>query len=198
MSSCFRNSVTVMLTVLVFSIIIRPGLAAPSSTTSMEFIRTSCAATSYPTLCYTSLSIHANAIQKNPKILAYTALSVTLSTAKNISSSILRLSNTPGLKPREVGAMKDCVEEMAESVRQIQRSLGEMDSFQEPEFRMMISDVQTWVSAALTYEDTCSDGFSGKVMNGNVKTAVRETILKIAHLTSNALGLINIYASLHG
>ncbi|CAM8980500.1 unnamed protein product [Rhodiola kirilowii] len=198
MDSCFRNSVTHLFIVLLLPVISIPCLAAPGSATSTEFIRTSCAATSYPALCYTSLSIHANAIQKNPKILAHTALSVSLFTAKKTSSSILSLSNTPGLKPREVGAMKDCIEEMAESVEQMQKSLSEMDSFREAEFQMMISDVQTWVSAALTYEDTCTDGFSGKVMNGKVKTAVRGNILKIVHLTSNALALINNYALVHG
>jgi pectinesterase inhibitor-like protein len=59
----------------------------------------------------------------------------------------------------------------------------------------MIDDVQTWVSAALTDESTCSDGFAGNAMNGNLKTAVRGRIVNIAQLTSNALALINNYAS---
>uniref|UniRef100_A0A7N1A418 Pectinesterase inhibitor domain-containing protein n=1 Tax=Kalanchoe fedtschenkoi TaxID=63787 RepID=A0A7N1A418_KALFE len=198
MGSFFRDSVTCSLIVMLFIFITRPCLAAPRGGTDTEFIRTSCAATSYPTLCYTSLSAHANVIQKNPKLLAHTALAVALSTAKTMSSSMLRLSNTPGLKHREVGAMKDCVEEMADSVEQIQKSLREMDSFRGAGFRMMISDVQTWVSAALTYEDTCTEGFSSKVMNGRVKTMVRGNILKIVQLTSNALALINHYAAVHG
>ena len=35
-------------------------------------------------------------------------------------------------------------------------------------------------------------------MNGNVKTLVRGRIVNVAQLTSNALALINRYASLHG
>ncbi|KAL3647454.1 hypothetical protein CASFOL_008422 [Castilleja foliolosa] len=65
-------------------------------------------------------------------------------------------------------------------------------------FEMTMSDVQTWVSAALTDEETCMDGFAGKFMNGAAKTAVRGRILNVAHMTSNALALINCYVSLHG
>uniref|UniRef100_A0A7N0U5U6 Pectinesterase inhibitor domain-containing protein n=1 Tax=Kalanchoe fedtschenkoi TaxID=63787 RepID=A0A7N0U5U6_KALFE len=187
-----------LLVVLLLPIITKPCLGSPSSAmTSTEFIKMSCAATSYPTLCYTSLSTYASAIQKSPKILARTALSVALSKAKTTSSLMVQLSNTPGLNQREIGAMQDCVEEMGDSVEELQRSLSEMSSFREADFRMMISDVQTWVSAALTDEDTCTEGFS-EMMNGDVERAVRENISKIVHLTSNALALINSYASVHG
>ncbi|CAI0547280.1 unnamed protein product [Linum tenue] len=65
-------------------------------------------------------------------------------------------------------------------------------------FGMMISDVQTWVSAALTDESTCTDGFAGKAMAaGEMRTVVGGKIETIAHLTSNALALINAYATLH-
>ncbi len=61
----------------------------------------------------------------------------------------------------------------------------------------MMNDIQTWVSAALTDEDTCTDGFAENAMNGNVKTTVRARVVNMAHMTSNALALINSYASFH-
>ncbi|KAF8044273.1 hypothetical protein BT93_A2307 [Corymbia citriodora subsp. variegata] len=66
------------------------------------------------------------------------------------------------------------------------------------DFEVMIGDVQTWVSAALTDEDTCSDGFAGKEMDGKVKTVVRARIVTLSHLTSNALASIIACASLCG
>ena len=62
---------------------------------------------------------------------------------------------------------------------------------------LVMSDVQTWVSAALTDETTCSEGFQGKAVEGGVKAAVRRRIVNIAQLTSNALSLINRIAELH-
>ncbi|KAH6755691.1 Plant invertase/pectin methylesterase inhibitor superfamily protein [Perilla frutescens var. hirtella] len=166
--------------------------------TSTEFIKTSCSATTYPTLCYSSLSSHASAIKQNPKLLASAALTVSLKTAVSTSADMVKLSHTAGMMPREVSAMQDCVEELSDTVDQLRNSMAEMKQLKGgSNFALLINDVQTWVSAALTDEDTCMDGFDGKFMNGGVKTAVRGNILNVAHLTSNALALINNYASLH-
>ncbi|CAI9762359.1 unnamed protein product [Fraxinus pennsylvanica] len=165
--------------------------------TNTEFIRTSCRATTYPKLCYTSLLTHATAVRQDPKLLAHTALSVTLDSTRSTSTMMGKLSHTRGMTRREVGAMKDCVEELRDSVDQLSRSIAEMNEIKRSNFWMIMSDVQTWVSAALTNEDTCMEGFAGKVMNGNVKTTVRKRIVIVAHLTSNALALINSYAALH-
>ncbi|KAK3224837.1 hypothetical protein Dsin_004699 [Dipteronia sinensis] len=59
---------------------------------------------------------------------------------------------------------------------------------------VQVSDVQTWVNAALEDEDTCLVAFSGKALNGKVKSRVQRRIKKLAHLTSNALALINSYS----
>ena len=94
--------------------------------------------------------------------------------------------------------MKDCVEELSESVDELRSSIGEMSRLKgRGDFKLMINDIQTWVSAALTDENTCSDGFQGKATNGNLKTIVRGRIVNVAQLTSNALALINRYALIH-
>ncbi|KAI9161964.1 hypothetical protein LWI28_022425 [Acer negundo] len=165
-----------------------------ASKTSTDFIKTSCSSTAYPTLCFASLASRATLIQTSPKLLAHAALNVTLSTAKSTSVVMLHLSKNPGTKPKEAEAMQDCLEELSDSVDELRRSIAEMGQIKSSNFQLTMSDIQTWVSAALTDDTTCSDGFNRKTKNGKV---VRERILKIAHLTSNALALINSYASLH-
>ncbi|GAV64870.1 PMEI domain-containing protein [Cephalotus follicularis] len=162
-----------------------------STQTSTEFIKKSCSSTSYPMLCFSTLSRHANLIQNSPKILAHTALNVTLFTAKSVSNMMITMSHRHGMKPREMGAMKDCVEELSASTDALRRSLDEFSRIGSADWRLTMSDIQTWVSAALTDDMTCTDGFEGKEMNGNVKDVVGGQILKVAHLTSNALALIN-------
>lgn len=164
---------------------------------STEFIRTACGTTTYPQLCFTSLAAHASVIQTNPKLLASTALSVTLATARSTSSDMSTLLKRHGLTPREVSAMRDCVEELGDSVDQLKKSMGEMSQIKSSNFGLMINDIQTWVSAALTDEDTCANGFTENAMTENVRTVVNARIVNIAHMTSNALALINSYASLH-
>ncbi|XWS60084.1 hypothetical protein CRYUN_Cryun07bG0004300 [Craigia yunnanensis] len=166
--------------------------------TSTEFIRTSCSSTTDPKLCFESLSTYASLIQTSSQLLAHAALNVTLSTVKSTSAMMVTLSKSHGLKPREVEAMQDCVEELSDTIDELRKSISEMGQIKGSKFGLMINDIQTWVSAALTDENTCSDGFQGNNMNGNVETAVRTKIVTIAHLTSNALALVNNYASLHG
>jgi pectinesterase inhibitor-like protein len=60
-----------------------------------------------------------------------------------------------------------------------------------------MSDLQTWVSAALTDENTCTEGFQEINATGNIKTIVRGKIVQVAQLTSNALALINKLAASH-
>ncbi|KAH6755690.1 Plant invertase/pectin methylesterase inhibitor superfamily protein [Perilla frutescens var. hirtella] len=128
--------------------------------TSTEFIKTSCSATTYPTLCYSSLSSQASAIKQNPKLLASAALTVSLKTAVSTSADMVKLSHTAGMTPREVSAMQDCVEELSDTVDQLRNSMAEMKQLKGgSNFALLINDVQTWVSAALTDEDTCMDGF---------------------------------------
>ncbi|GMP95909.1 hypothetical protein CsSME_00044776 [Camellia sinensis var. sinensis] len=165
------------------------------------FIKKSCNTTLYPHLCYKSLSIYANKIQKSPKRLATTALSITLSASKSTTAAMKKLSKDQGLKPREVIAMADCVEVLGDSVYELQRSMKEMARVEggggSSDFEFQMSNIETWVSAALTDDDTCTEGFAGKAMNGVVKTMVRSYIVKVAHLTSNALAIVNNYAATH-
>ncbi|KAI3817912.1 hypothetical protein L1987_11712 [Smallanthus sonchifolius] len=162
--------------------------------TNVEFIRTSCGLTTYPKLCFNSLSIRAAAIQTSPKLLAQTALSVTLDTTRTTSSSMVKMSKVHGMTPREVAAMKDCIEVLCDSVYALQKSLEEMIRPGSKDSGLVMSDIQTWVSSALTDEDTCSEGFKD---DPKMKSVVRGKIVNVAHLTSNALALINsLYASL--
>ncbi|NP_001313144.1 21 kDa protein-like precursor [Nicotiana tabacum] len=166
--------------------------------TNTEFIRTSCKSTTYPNLCFSSLSSRATAIGVSPQLLAHESLTVSLETAQSTSVTMVELAHGQGMTPREIGAMHDCVEELSDAVVELRKSLGEMKQLRGKDFDLKMSDIQTWVSAALTDEDTCTEGFAGKVMNGKVKTVVRGRILDVAHMTSNALALINSLAAFHG
>ncbi|KAL0400886.1 UNVERIFIED_CONTAM: hypothetical protein Slati_4118500 [Sesamum latifolium] len=201
METYTSKSVATLLILLTFisSSVHSGGAARPAAgAANTEFIRTSCSATSYPRLCYSALASHASTIQQDPKLLAHAALSVSLDTARSTSVDMVKLSRSTGMTPRQVGAMRDCVEELSDSVEQLRKSVAEMNQMKGSKFELMMSDIQTWVSAALTDDDTCMEGFAGKFMNGAVKTAVRARIVNVAHMTSNALALINSFAALHG
>ncbi|XP_010444080.1 PREDICTED: 21 kDa protein-like [Camelina sativa] len=172
--------------------------SAGASKKAINFIQSSCKTTTYPALCVQSLSVYANDIQTSPKRLAETAIAVTLSRAQSTKLFVSRLTRMKGLKKREVEAVHDCVEEINDTVDRLTKSVQELklcgSAKNQEQFAYHMSNAQTWTSAALTDENTCSDGFSGRVMDGRIKTSVRARIVNVGHETSNALSLINAFA----
>ncbi|XP_065870398.1 21 kDa protein-like [Euphorbia lathyris] len=158
------------------------------ATTDDDFIKTSCGVTRYPDLCYQTLSSYASIVQGNPTQLANAALNLTLDSAESTCNVVVKMMKAHTLRAKEAVAIKDCVETMKDSVDELRESLVMMKDLEGPDFAMKMSNVQTWVSTALTDEDTCMNGFDGKSMEGKV---IRSCLERVAELTSNALALIN-------
>lgn len=176
------------------------GEPEPTGTTNaIDFIRTSCGTTLYPDLCYTSLSRYANAIQQNPARLAKVAISVSLAKAQRMAAYVSNISRQAdyGADPRASAALHDCFTNFGDAVDEIRGSLKQMRHLSggagAESFSFQMSNVQTWMSAALTDEDTCTDGFED-VSDGSVKTDVCDRVAKAKKFTSNALALVNSYA----
>lgn len=184
-----------------------PDHLAKKGTSPAEFIRSRCGTTKYPRLCVSSLSAFADTIRTSPTQLADAALSVSLSNARSTKALVAKLSAGKDSMGRRVGsAIQDCMETMGDSVDELRDSLRAMDRLGggagtakgksghgkgKADLGMQMGDILTWVSAALTDEDTCMDEFAGKAMDGEVKAALRGHVKKVARLTSNALALVN-------
>ncbi|KAK4435092.1 hypothetical protein Salat_0672500 [Sesamum alatum] len=185
---------------LLFSFHYRLHAADSTSTPEAAFIKAECRATRYSALCVQCLSNYTPPVQQSQRQLAQAALSVSLTRAQSAASFVSKLARIRGIKPMEYQAVKDCIRNMGDTVDQLSRSmkeLGAMTRVAGQDFDWRVSNVQTWVSAALTNENTCMDGFRGSVMDGNVKVAIRRRVLNCAQVTSNALALVNRFASRH-
>ncbi|CAI9775128.1 unnamed protein product [Fraxinus pennsylvanica] len=174
----------------------------PAATTASntDFIRTSCEATLYPELCCNSLVPYANAVQQDPSRLARIAISVSLTEAKLIPAYVSNLThqveNGTGGNTREVNALHDCVTVFSDAVEQIRSSLKQLGRLGSPgpTFVFQVSNVQTWMSAALSNEETCTEGF-GDVPDGPIKSDICNRVVKVKEMTSNALALVNSYVA---
>lgn len=188
------------LAVLLLSIHLKGCDAArilPQEPVSMQFIRTSCRTTTYPALCFNSLSSYASTIQTSPMQLTQTALNITMDGARSASTAMKAMSARGGMSPRVAEAMSDCMNTMRDSVDELKQSVEAMGHLKGKDLGFQLNSIQTWVSSALTDDGTCMDGFAGSAMNGEVKTAVRSHVVNVAQLTSNALALINALATAH-
>ncbi|MBA0577430.1 hypothetical protein Golob_027653, partial [Gossypium lobatum] len=98
-------------------------------------------------------------------------------------------------KSRVTFTLADCIELIDNSIDELQKSIGEIVHIKHSNFVLIMSNLQTSVSTDLIDKDICVDGFSSRAMNGYAKMMVRKQIIKITHLMSNSLALINNYVS---
>ncbi|CAN4075507.1 unnamed protein product [Withania somnifera] len=171
-----------------------------SAAVATSFLKSSCKITTYPEVCVTSLAGYAPVIKRSPQQLAQTALSVSLDRAQSAQAFVRKLCKFKGLKPREYAALKDCLEEMSDTIDRISKSVQELKSIgraRGKDFQWHMSNIETWISAALTNENTCGDGFAGRALNGRIKASIRARVTHVAQVTSNALALINQLAAKH-
>ncbi|EYU33115.1 hypothetical protein ABFS82_12G064500 [Erythranthe guttata] len=176
--------------------------SAGTTANATDFIRMNCDTTLYPELCYHSLAGYANAVQQDPARLARVAVGVSLSRAKKMALYIANLSRNAdyGADPRASSALHDCSSVMGDAVDLIRGSVKQMRRLTTggggggEELRFELSNVQTWMSAALTNEDTCVDGFED-VSEGPVKMDVCDRTMRVKEVTSNALALVNSFVA---
>ncbi|CAI9768107.1 unnamed protein product [Fraxinus pennsylvanica] len=178
--------------------VMQPTPATPVNNT--DFTRTSCETTLYPELCYNSLARYANVVQQDPGRLARIAINITLTEAELMPAYISNLTHQTeyGARadPRAVNALHDCFTVLSDAVEQLRSSLKQLSQLESPgpTFLFQVSNVQTWMSAALTNEETCTDGFSD-VPDTPMKSDVCDQVEKVKEMTSNALALVNNYVA---
>ncbi|XP_060189923.1 pectinesterase inhibitor 3-like [Lycium barbarum] len=158
-----------------------------SSSSSSDIVRTSCVHASYPTVCIRTLSSAGSKAINTPQDLAQAAVKVSLSRAHKASGFLSQLKVE---SKREKGALSDCIEQMGDSMDELSKTLSELKHLRKGNaFKWQMSNLETWVSAALTNEDTCLDGF--KEIDGKVRSDVKRKVTNVARVTSNALYLVN-------
>lgn len=186
------GALTFLFTLLLLIIMMSTTMATTSSSqTYKTYVKTACNSTTYPQICYKSLSSYASSIKSNPQKLCNYALSVTLKAARNASSTVSKLSKKKGLTQAEAGVVKDCIENIKDSVDELKQSVTAMSNLGGADIQYQLDDIKTWVSASLTDEDTCTEGFDEQKVSTTVKNTINKSIVTVARLASNALSLID-------
>ncbi|GFZ06972.1 plant invertase/pectin methylesterase inhibitor superfamily protein [Actinidia rufa] len=149
-----------------YMLVIADSAADPAS---INFIKSSCRATRYPALCVHCLSSYAAKIQQSEKQLARIALAVSLARARSTAAFVSKMTKVSGMKPREYQALRDCVDNMGDTVDQLTRSnprAGPNRQVRGPEFHVA--------------HEQCAN-----------------LVVSVAQVTSNALALVNRFAARH-
>ncbi|KAF8014913.1 hypothetical protein BT93_H0649 [Corymbia citriodora subsp. variegata] len=159
-----------------------------------SYVQEACSVTRYRDLCVRSLASFSSSAKRSPSRWARAGVSVTLSEVKNTARYLQKVKTSGSMRGRNGAALLDCLECFQDAVDNLHKSLGVLRKLTRNDFDTQMSDLLTWMSAALTDEDTCLDGFDGQKV-GRVVKAVKSRVQRVTYYTSNALALANKLAS---
>ncbi|XP_074319592.1 21 kDa protein-like [Silene latifolia] len=194
------HTLPILLLLTTFAVTTKIATATTTTTTTTtmtnNFIKSKCRSTTYPLLCVQSLSNYATTIRKSPRQLAQTALVVSLGKARYAKAYMAQFSHTRVLKPKEVGVVQDCMEQIGDTVDRLGRSIHEFQisgRARSWDVKWHMSNVQTWASAAITDLCTCVD--ESNALNWRIKSGIKAQFMGVMQCTSNALALVNQFAN---
>ncbi|WJX75902.1 hypothetical protein P8452_59387 [Trifolium repens] len=173
---------------------------------TLAYIESSCQGTRYPDLCMRSLASFAKySTIAGPDHLAHIALSVSLVKALQTRGYLLKVvkeieeinkGTEPGLAYL---TMQDCEKQISDSVDQLSQAIKELrrvnkGTIIDDKMLWHISNVETWVSTALTDASYCVQSFPGHRMSKRTAT-IKSKAQNVAEVTSNGLALFHRYAA---
>lgn len=156
-------------------------------------VREACRVTRYQNLCVHSLAHFSNTAGRSPSKWARAGVSVTIGEVKNVQAYLAQLKRHGDMKGRNRVALSDCVESFAYALDELHKSLGVLRRLSKSTFSTQMGDLNTWISAALTDEDTCLEGFEAK--NEKKIKLLQKKVQSVSYITSNALALVNKLAT---
>ncbi|KAE8671765.1 putative pectinesterase/pectinesterase inhibitor 34 [Hibiscus syriacus] len=165
------------------------GAATPIPRKPTQAISRTCGKTRFRKLCVNSLLQFPGSLTAGEQDLVHMSFNVTLQRFNKALYTTTSISYIQ-MDPRVRSAYDDCLELLEDSVDALSHSLssvvsnGKVGSTQ---------DVMTWLSAALTNQDTCTEGFDG--LSGAVKDQVAAKLADLSELVSNCL---SIFAAISG
>lgn len=146
-----------------------------------------CGQTRHRSLCIESLMSHPAATSAGTKDLVHISVNVTLKRFGKALYESAELNEMP-MGALERSAYEACVELLDDSVDLLSRSLSSVSPSLNGKAQAS-QDVLTWLSAALTNQDTCTDGLSEAT--GNVKDQMQQQLRDLEELASNTLAIFS-------
>jgi len=159
---------------------------------TMKAVRTICQPTDYKKECEESLRAEAEVENvTNPKELIKIAFNVTI---KKIGQKLKETNMLRELErdPRSKDALDTCKQLMDLSIDEFTRSLDGIGKLNIQDIDKILMNLKVWLNGAVTYMDTCLDGFEDTTTETGKK--MKELLTSSMHMSSNALSIITDFA----
>ncbi|CAN0881763.1 Pectinesterase/pectinesterase inhibitor U1 [Linum grandiflorum] len=156
-------------------------------------LSSSCSNARHPDLCYSSLATAPAAVTlSTQKDVIKASLNVTCSSVQRNMATLKKLLSTrKDLTPRSRLALKDCLETMDESLDELHVALADLDEYpNKKSLTQHADDLNTLLSAAMTNQESCLDGFSHDDAEKKVRKSLETGPLRVEKMCGNALGML--------
>ncbi|KAK2992568.1 hypothetical protein RJ640_009178 [Escallonia rubra] len=190
----------------------------PSSFVHPSIIKNACTNTFYPSLCHATLSSSVNpATSKNTSVaptyhhVLEFSINQTMSNVASAGLNILGYYSIQDLNPQENNALDDCMEMLDQTLYELGQAIDDLHTLFPSDSNggyirsKSYGNLKTLLSAAMTNENTCIDGFSdleadseyldSKIEQKSTRTTLKQDIEKlltpILRMISNCLAMTN-------
>ncbi|XP_071685579.1 pectinesterase inhibitor 9-like [Rutidosis leptorrhynchoides] len=195
MAQNFPSFFVISLTIFMFSSIVE------SRSRARMYLQLQCRSAIYPDLCVETLLPY---VSKNglpsPQTLAQISLATCLSKARftntYLNMVVKKLNETETSENYQ--AIEQCLRQINDGVNQITQSFKELQKIGkdgDEKFIWHESNVQTWVSAALTDAITCLDGLLTDETSKRELAMIKARFLNVKQLASNSLMMFSRFTT---
>ncbi|KAJ4823267.1 hypothetical protein Tsubulata_028443 [Turnera subulata] len=146
-----------------------------------------CAATDYKEMCEKVLGVVNSPDPKEYIKQAILSTEEEIKKAFKLSGDLVVKANTTS-RPKMIMALEDCEELLQDAIQELQASFSMVGDSQIHTMDRRIEELQNWLSAVISYQETCKDQLGKK--DSDLKTSMNNGLLDAGQLTSNALAII--------
>ncbi|CAL0320963.1 unnamed protein product [Lupinus luteus] len=152
---------------------------------TMKAVEILCQPTDYKKECEESLKAEANTT--DTRKLIQIAFNITIERIGN-SLKKTNLMHKVEKDHKATMALDTCKQLMDLSINGFNRSLERIRRFNIYNFDNILTNLKVWLSGAITYQETCLDGFEN--INSDAGEKMRDVLTKSMHMSSNVLAII--------
>ncbi|EXB56090.1 Putative pectinesterase/pectinesterase inhibitor 28 [Morus notabilis] len=158
---------------------------------SMKAIKSICQPTDYKEECINSLSSESGNTT-DPKKLIQAGFKVAMKYLSEAAKKSVVLQDLEK-DPRASKALGHCKQLMENSIDDLKHSVDKLGEFDISKFDQMLMDLKIWLSATVTYQETCLDGFQNTT--GEAAEKMKKALKTSMRLSSNGLTMVSEISS---
>ncbi|OWM65316.1 pectinesterase 3 [Punica granatum] len=179
---------------LLLGAVVHDSAAEPAESSSLasnltESIRAVCGVTQHPDSCFSSLSSLNCSIRPDPESIFKLSVTASLKQLSNASLFVKQLKESSN-DVHSNGALEDCATQLEDALSRLNDCASAMGtgSGENVLTEVKISNIQTWVSAAMTDQETCLDGL--EEMGSAVLDEIRAKLQGSKESMGNSLAIV--------